>query len=198
MNRLWLAAAALTCVAACGGKKDGDGEKGGAGPAPPAAPAAPAARPSASVMVDFPGTREGALALLKSFLVPEADTVALSAALRPKAEDYAAVFVGDAAETARTTYAPAWDAGAMHVRPKEGQSALLVWSATGAQIAAGEGDAGEFPGGYRQIADKLKPDVTFYRFKFVRPGETTGLAFDGLVHVNGRWVMFPKPYRALQ
>ncbi len=198
MNRLWLAAAALTCVAACGGKKDGDGEMGAAADAPLAAPGGPPAPPMAPVTVDFPGTRAGALALLKSFLVPEADTVALSAALRPKAEDYAAVFVGDAAETARTTYAPAWDAGAMHVRPKEGQSALLVWSATGAQIAAGEGDAGEFPGGYRQIADKLKPDVTFYRFKFVRPGETTGLAFDGLVHVNGRWVMFPKPYRALQ
>jgi hypothetical protein len=24
-----------------------------------------------------------------------------------------------------------------------------------------------------------------------------GMAFDGLVHVNGRWVLMPKPWRAL-
>jgi len=28
-------------------------------------------------------------------------------------------------------------------------------------------------------------------------GKTTGLAFDGLIYVNNRWVLMPKPWRAL-
>ena len=31
----------------------------------------------------------------------------------------------------------------------------------------------------------------------VLPGESLGMAFDGLVHVNGHWAWFPKPWRAL-
>ena len=33
------------------------------------------------------------------------------------------------------------------------------------------------------------------RFKFVKPGQTFGMAFDGLVYINGKWCIFPKPYR---
>jgi len=32
----------------------------------------------------------------------------------------------------------------------------------------------------------------------VKQGETIGLAFDGLVYVNGHWVIMPKPWRALK
>ena len=37
----------------------------------------------------------------------------------------------------------------------------------------------------------------FSRFKFVTKGQTAGLAFDGLIYVNNRWVLMPKPWRAL-
>ena len=33
---------------------------------------------------------------------------------------------------------------------------------------------------------------------FVEPGESLGLAFDGLIFVNGRWVLMPKPWRVLE
>ena len=47
------------------------------------------------------------------------------------------------------------------------------------------------------MAGQLQSGVTLYRFKFVKPGEGLGMAFDGLVHVNGHWVIIPKPWRAL-
>ena len=48
------------------------------------------------------------------------------------------------------------------------------------------------------IHDKIEPGHTIYRFKFVQPGKNIGMAFDGLVKVNGRWVIFPKPWRIFQ
>ncbi len=58
--------------------------------------------------------------------------------------------------------------------------------------AAAEAD---FPGGYKRVADKFKPGLTVYRWKYAKPGEKLGMAFDGLVHVNDHWVWFPKPWR---
>ena len=43
----------------------------------------------------------------------------------------------------------------------------------------------EFPGGYKAVLPHLKPGNAIVRFKFVKPGETHGMAFDGLIHVNG-------------
>jgi hypothetical protein len=55
----------------------------------------------------------------------------------------------------------------------------------------------EFPGGYKDVLAHMKPGIPIVRFKFVEPGKRLGMAFDGLVHVNGRWVLMPRPWRAL-
>ena len=39
--------------------------------------------------------------------------------------------------------------------------------------------------------------MTWWRWKFTKPGEDLGMAYDGLVFVNGHWAWFPKPYRAI-
>ena len=197
MKRSVMGVLVLACCAGWGCKK---GAESTAAATATGGQAAPDARepPAPVVKVDFPGTAEGARALLGAFVVEGADVAALSRALRPQPVDYAAVFVGEAAKKAQGAYAPAWDANAMRVEADPGQTEVQLWSATGAELAAQTGDAAEFPGGYRDIAAQLGPDVAFYRFRFVRPGETAGRAFDGLVHVNGRWVIFPKPYRALR
>ena len=44
----------------------------------------------------------------------------------------------------------------------------------------------------------MKSGLTVYAFKFVKPGETLGMAFDGLVWVNGHFAIFPKPWRFLR
>lgn len=75
------------------------------------------------------------------------------------------------------------------------QTEVQVASATVAALKAGQ--AGEMPGGYAKIAPKLRDGLTFWLFRYAKPGETSGMRYDGLVHVNGRWVFVPKPWRPL-
>lgn len=147
---------------------------------------------------DYPGTKAGADALLRQFLKPNANRAALSQALRPNSKDYQAVFKDDVSKQVEAVYAVPWNAGKMVVGGKPEQTALLLWSATTEELQQAKGDANKFPGGYAKAAPHFKPGITFYRFKFVRPGEALGMAWDGLTHVNGHWVIFPKPWRALR
>jgi hypothetical protein len=144
------------------------------------------------------GGEAQARALLGQFVKPGADCAALSKQLRPTKEDFAAVFSGDAAAKAAAGYGPPWDAGQMVIQGKPDQTEVLLWSATSDELKAGTGNAGKFPGGYKQVAQSLQPGLTLYLFKFVRPGADLGMAFDGLVFVNGHFVIFPKPWRVLK
>lgn len=192
-----LAIALALTAATLGGCK---GKEGGDAPAAASSGAAAATTPAtvAAPKLEFPGTPEGAKALLVQLLTQEAQDSNLSAALRPTTADYAAVFEGEAAAKAEAEYKAPWDAGAMQVKPgRPAQTEIKLFSATTEQLRAGEGEAGQFPGGYKGIADQLKPGLTWYRFKFTEPGSDLGMAYDGLVHVNGHWRIFPKPFRAL-
>lgn len=144
---------------------------------------------------EYPGTLAGAKALLGEFLKPSTDRGALTAGLRPEAKDYMAVFEDSAfAAAAATYYEKAWSGG-VTIKPNPGQTELLVWSATTEDLKAGTGDSKNFPGGYAAVSGKFRKGLTVYRFKFVKPGDTMGMAYDGLIHVNGHWRIFPKPWR---
>lgn len=145
----------------------------------------------------FPGTDAGAMSLLQEFVKPGADHAALSKQLRPTAADYAAVFEADVSGKVAAVYDPAWEAGQMVVAPKAGQTEVKVFSATSEEMKSWSGNAAEFPGGWKDVAAKLKPGLKIYRFKFVEPGKDLGMAFDGLIYVNGNWRICPKPWRAL-
>src|SRR5690606_9226881 len=95
-------------------------------------------------------------------------------------------------------HAKDWDSNKAVIKPKPGQTEVKVWSATGADLANGTGNAVEFPGGYKKIAKHLAPTVLFFRFKFVEAGKETGTAYDGLAFINGHWVIAPKPWRAIE
>ena len=197
MRLILLAALALTL--GCGSKDaDPQDKSGEPGKTPAADTKGAPAKDDAAKRLDHPGTMEGAKALLESFLKPGADLAGMSTALRPTKDDYKALYTDEFAGKLDAMYAPAWDAGALVLKPKDGQTALLLFSATTEDFKAGNAAAGEFPGGYKKIADQMKPGVTLYRFKFVKPGETLGMAFDGLAHVNGHWVIVPKPWRAMR
>lgn len=143
------------------------------------------------------GTEAGATSLLKEFLKPGADHAALSKQLRPTAADYAAVFEADSSAKVAAVYDPAWEGGQMIVAPKPGQTEVKVFSATSDEMKSWTGNAAEFAGGWKDVGPKLKPGLKIYRFKFVEPGKDLGMAFDGLIYVNGNWRIFPKPWRAL-
>jgi hypothetical protein len=137
--------------------------------------------------------------LLQAFVKPGADAAALSRQLRPARADYDSVFLPDAAARLQAAYDPAWSAGSLVLKGKPGQTSVLVWSATSEDMKAwGPAARDRFPGGYQKVAPHLRPGVTLYSFKFVAPGETLGMAFDGLAYVNGHWRIFPKPFRVLQ
>jgi hypothetical protein len=146
----------------------------------------------------IPGTQEGAKQLLEQFTKSGADYVALTNSLRPAKADYEAVFEAKAAEQAYQGYTIPWNKGYIIIKPKPGQSAILLWSATTEELKAGTSNASQFPGGYAKIKDNFKPGITLYRFKFVEPGQTLGMAYDGLAFVNNHWVVFPKPWRVIK
>ena len=55
----------------------------------------------------------------------------------------------------------------------------------------------ELPGGYGDVRDQFAEGVSIYGFKYVTPGATVGMAYDGLFKVDGEWIFIPKAWRAL-
>jgi hypothetical protein len=136
-------------------------------------------------------------ALLTKFLDPATDRGALTMQMKPADADIRAVYAEPLASKLIAAYGQLYKPGTA-IGPNPGQTELLYVYATTGQIKAGAPIASEFPGGYAQVAQYIAKDVPIVRFKFVKPGETTGMAFDGLVHVNGRWVFMPKPWNGLK
>ena len=112
--------------------------------------------------------------------------------LQPRDQDYAKVFIGGAAEQARAGYVSLWLAPPNGLA-KPGQTEVRAV----ALHAASLGGETEFPGGYRKIVQYLQPEQIWVRFKFVAPGQSMGMAYDGLVWLSDHWAWFPKPWRIL-
>lgn len=54
----------------------------------------------------------------------------------------------------------------------------------------------DLPGGYSQQIGHFREGVQIYSFKYVEPGKTSGMAYDGLIRLDGNWVFIPKAWRA--
>jgi hypothetical protein len=146
----------------------------------------------------YPSTDEGAKALMEALGTGNDPTLVQH--LEPTTEDYQAVFEGDVAAKAERYYkAKLWNGSEVKVAAKPGQTDLKVFKATTEEIRAWSPDVeANFPGGYRQIGSYLKPGLTVYRWKYTEPGDDLGLAFEGLVNVNGHWVWVPKVWQVLE
>ncbi|HYH87269.1 MAG TPA: hypothetical protein VEX60_17590 [Pyrinomonadaceae bacterium] len=193
-SKLVAALSLVLALAGCGGGGGGNGNATGGN----TGTASNTGGSKASSAKSYPGTEDGAKALLAEFIKPGADHATLSKALRPSRADYDAVFMPDLAAKADAVYSPAWDGGQMVIAPKEGQTQVLSASATSDELKSWTGGGAEFPGGWKDVGEQLKPGVTFYRFKFVEPGQDLGMAYDGLAYVNGNWRIFPKPWRVMR
>lgn len=143
-------------------------------------------------------TAAQATEVLAALTKPGADHAALTNALRPKPDDYAAVFVGDAAQKMKAAMDPLWDGGKLTLKPQPEQTEVKAFGVAQAQMLSGEGHAQHCPGGYKDVAAKIQPKVVVYCARFVKPGEKLGLSVDGLVWVNGHWAIFPKPFKVLK
>lgn len=116
--------------------------------------------------------------------------------LRPQESDYERVFVGDAAGRARYGYAQMWMSPPGPLG-KRGQTEVHAFASTADAFLTDNEFSQQFPGGYRKIAEHLNPNVVWLAFKFTEPGKTSGMAYDGLVWLDGRFTWFPKPWRVL-
>jgi hypothetical protein len=140
------------------------------------------------------GNTEEARPVVEAFIKPGADRAALFAALHPRESDYAAVFTGDAADKAKAALEPLWDSS-KGIDPTPEETEVEISAATQAELASGDGPAADCPAGYKTIADKLKPSITIFCFRFVKPGAQGGLAGDALVKIDDHWAYFPKAFR---
>ena len=156
------------------------------------APAVHRAEPAGDA---YPKTDEGAKALLQA--LPKNPPLVLR--LKPTTEDYRALFVGDAAAKAEQFYAAnLWnDAQGRAPTPRRPSCRSSRPPARRSGPGRPPSEA-NFPGGYQQVGPHLKPGLIWYRWRYTEPGKDSGMAYDGLVHVNGHWVWTPKPWRALE
>jgi len=163
----------------------------------PAQPSAGATTGTSNETVPAAGTKASAEQLLARFVKPGADRAALTFALKPTEDDIAAVYGEPLATKLIEMYAEIFVPG-IELDPKPEHNAVLVFYTSTAQLKQGGAALDEFPGGYAKINQFYIGNQPIIRFKFVVSGQTTGIASDGLIHVNGRWVLMPKPWRALK
>ena len=156
-----------------------------------------AAAPEPAAATEQGGSRADAEHLLRQFLQPGANLAVLTGALKPGAADVRAVYAEPLASKLIETYDTMFTPG-VQFGPKPDQTELLIYHTTTGALKGGWPGDGQFPGGYGQVLRYFVGDQPIVRFKFVKPGETIGLAFDGLIFVNGKWVLMPKPWRAVE
>jgi len=100
-------------------------------------------------------TDESAQTLLKQFVAPHADYAALTRTLRPTSSDYQAMFDVATAPKIEAAQAKDWDSNKAVIKPKAHQTEVKVWSCSGADLAAGKGNAKEFPEGYKKVDNPM-------------------------------------------
>jgi hypothetical protein len=141
------------------------------------------------------GKAADAQKMLAEFVKPGADPAALTSALRPKPEDYDAAFVAEAAPQVKAAAEALWEGGKLTIKPTAEQTEVNVVGTTIEEIKKGDGNSGGCPAQYKDFVDKLKPGNVIYCFKFVKPGEKAGTRGDTIMYLDGRWVLFPKPWK---
>ncbi len=115
-------------------------------------------------------------------------------AMKPSDEDVARVFRPPLLDPARALYAALWS-NPPPLRGKPGQTQVWIRTALTEDFVAWNRAGQEFPGGYRKLAPHLAPGLAWVAWKYVAPGDFTGLSFDGMVLLDDRFVWFPQPWR---
>lgn len=149
--------------------------------------------------LEFAAGREGVVALLQYILSAEKkEIIELTYQLEPSREEYEQIFEAPYDKLVWRYHKRLRRYADVRVHPiLKKQTEFLLWSATTEELQLYEGEARNFPGGYREMAVYMKPGITFYRFKFVEPGRKLGSAFDVLIYIEGHWRLFHRPWAVL-
>ncbi len=140
---------------------------------------------------------QSARELLAAFFKPGVNYAALTAVLKPTDEDIRSVYREPLASALIKRNKQMFKPG-IAIRPKPEHNTFRLFLSTTKKLQQGSPDLREFPGGYEVVRKYFIKNVPIVRFRFVTKGKKLGLAFDGLIFVNGRWVLIPKPWRGLK
>ena len=121
----------------------------------------------------------------------------LIASLEPRDSDFELVFIPEAAESARRRYREYWRGSLRIPRPSSRQSEIQVWAAPAGMLVDANDLSRLFPGGYLGVSKLFNPHRVWLVWKYLEPGTSSGLSYDGLVWVVDHWAWFPKPFRVL-
>jgi hypothetical protein len=114
--------------------------------------------------------------------------------MKPRPDDFAKVFREPLVDKARSLYDLLWS-NPPPLRGKPEQTVVWVRTATTEDFVAWNRDGQEFPGGYRKLAASLQPEIAWVAWKLLAPGQISGLSFDGLTWLDGRFAWFPQAWR---
>lgn len=144
----------------------------------------------------FPNGREGLMALGEFIAqASEEERLALTEACRPPDTLYNAVFEKQFGKRVRSYHRRYWRLYKPVMAPVyPTQTEPLVFMTTPDSLTTYTGEARQFPGGYREIADLFQKDLVLYRLKLVQPGMQRGTAFDVWIYMDGHWRIFPRPW----
>ena len=148
---------------------------------------------------DFSGDENGLVEMLQYLMeASNKERGKFSEFLQPELEDCEAVFQKKFAKHVYRYQVRLDRMADIVVQPLlEDQTEIRIWKADTDDFREFNQAARAFPGGYREIADVMRPEVTFYRFKFVQPGHRLGSAYDVLVYVNGKWCLIHRPWAVM-
>jgi hypothetical protein len=154
-----------------------------------------AASTQSATSATYPDTDDGARRLLER--IGAVGDAGLLEALRPADADYRTLCRPEYADRMAQFYRKRFWASPVPPSPlaKPGQSELRLWKATTEDISAWTKSVSDnFPGGYQQVKDWFMPGLTIYVWHYTEPGAEHGMFYNGLVHLNGHWAFFPKPW----
>lgn len=136
--------------------------------------------------------------LLRQLALGDVDAVN---SLKPVATDYpllfdARLFDGRMNPDLATRYEQLWQRPPS-VRPGTEYSELDVVAAPAGILRSHNVLSEQFPGGYRGVAGWMHPARVWLCWSYRRPGQHSGVSYDGLVWLDTRWVWCPKPFRVI-
>ncbi len=151
---------------------------------------------SALAQVDKMGTPEQVQKMLEDFVASGSPLAEFVKNLQPTNEEIKAVYKEPLASNLIKMYEKMYSSLDRLKKPADQNDVFIVFTTT-VKLAQGGEILSKFPGGYGNAREYFSGDFPIVKFEFVKVGETDGFGFDGLIFVNDRWVLMPKPWRGL-
>lgn len=155
--------------------------------------------PPASATI--PGGEADARRLVQGLCETGNDRLAAVRALRPDREDYRSVFVAGQADLAEAGYREFWEKRLTAFPPVLEAKDIRLWRTTSDRLQSPDASpaaTSPFSSRWRDVAPHLQQGLEIWAFEVTASGEEDRVSTQGLIYINGHWVLIPKPWKVLQ